>query len=160
MLSPTVMLQQIVNFLLLMVLLTHLLYRPVGNILRERRERIEAELNEADRQRNEARAFNEASQKELHQVHQEAREILERAARQGTRSREEAAAAARRDAKLYLERARENLDRERAQVWEELQGDLADLTILTAARIIGNVLDEESHERLVEELVITLEGEA
>ena len=47
---------QIVNFLIFVVVLYYLLYRPVGNIMKARRDKMEEDLHDAEKKRAEAQA--------------------------------------------------------------------------------------------------------
>ena len=52
-----------------------------------------------------------------------------------------------------LERARQEIQRERDIAIAQLRSEFADLTIRAAERVIGQALDADAHQRLIDEVL-------
>jgi F-type H+-transporting ATPase subunit b len=132
---------QAANFLILVWLLQHFLYRPVQNVIAERQHRTESVIAEAGA----AKAAAEQLQGELEQ---------QRAAiaRERDQALEQAHATAKAEAAALLERARgeaegllaeerQRLDQERADAAEAVRRDAIDLGVAIARRLLASAVD-------------------
>lgn len=144
---------QIINFSLLMVLLTALMYKPVLKMLDERATRIRESLEKAEEVKREAERTEQQFQARIQESRQEGQAILAQATKSGERLIEEARQRAREEGESLLTRARTEIEMERDRAITELQQRFADLTVLAASRVIGQSLDKESHARLIEQVL-------
>ena len=83
------LLSQIVNFVLLLVILRMLLYKPIVNMLDRRREKITTDLQEADKARSQAEAAKQEYEKQLDEAREERRSIVAQATEQAEKMKEE-----------------------------------------------------------------------
>ncbi len=143
------LLAYLVNFLVLLGVLYALAYRPLLRLLRERTERIERGLLEAEEARQAKASILEERQRILDTARREAlglvedarRRAEEEAAREGERASEE------RDASLR--RARRVREEDRRQALKELVDTGSDLVALAAEKVLGQVVDPEVHRQVI-----------
>lgn len=141
---------QIFNFLFMLVLLSALAYRPVLNMLKERKERIAQGLEDA-RVASEAREnAEEEAEKILSKAQQEASEILREANQRAERTAEEIREAAAREAQERRETAIIEGEQAKERMLGELRGQVASLAIAAAQKVIGEALDEKRQRILIE----------
>ena len=144
-------LAQVISFTIVAALLFKFAYKPILNVLEERRQRIAEGLANADKIKAEL-ARTEAMQ----------REVLEKANTQATKLIEEARAAAARvqeqetqkaiaQAEQIITKAREATTLERQRMLVELKREVATLVVQTTAVVSGKVLTADDQQRLVEE---------
>src|SRR5581483_11944040 len=145
------LLVQAINFLLLLYLLQRMAYRPLLRMMDQRRERIRNDLEEARRLREEAERTRNLYHEQLSRARDEARAILEEANNVSARIREQALLDAEAQNALLLQRAREEIEREKLAAVAELRREVADLVIMAASQVIGRSLDGQDQRRLVEE---------
>ena len=139
------------NFLIMLVILGALVYRPILNALQNRRQKIAQGLEDA-RIAADARANAE---REAHQIISEAqvrasqvvREATERAEAVGHEIREAAQAEAARERDLVMT----EVQQERERILSELRGQVAALSIAAAQKLIGEALDEKRQHALINE---------
>jgi F-type H+-transporting ATPase subunit b len=142
---------QVISFTIVAALLFKFAYKPILNVLEERRQRISEGLANADKIKAEL-ARTEAMQ----------REVLEKANTQATKLIEEARAAAARvqeqetqkaiaQAEQIITKAREATTLERQRMLVELKREVAALVIQTTAVVSGKVLTADDQQRLTEE---------
>jgi len=124
--------------------------------VREREERLERQIAEAERHRAEAATLLEEHRQLLAGAKAEAQEILARA--KGVAEKEHAAIAAkaREEAAQQLDRARRDIAEEKAKAVLELRREAVDLSMAAAAKLIEARLDSDANRRLVTEYLDTL----
>lgn len=149
--DPALLISQIVNFLLLLLVLRFLLYKPILNMLQERPEKIKEGLRYAEQVKEEAAAEREKHQKELEETRHKVEEAIARAKEKAEEERKTILAQAEQKAKKSLAKAREEAELERERILETLRGQVAVLAIAAANRLMGEALDEERQRRLVDE---------
>jgi F-type H+-transporting ATPase subunit b len=142
---------QAFNFLLLLFILQRFAYRPLLRMMDERRNRIRTDLDEARRLREEGERDRETYRLQLGRARDEARAVLEEANNVAARIREQAIIDAEQQNAVTLQRARDEIVREREHAIAELRREVADLAIIAATRVIRRNLTGEDQRRLVEE---------
>lgn len=149
---------QVVNFLILLFLLHRILYRPILRMMDQRRERIRTDLDEARELREAAERDRATYQRQLEQVRDESRAMLDEASGVAERIRAEARQQADEERARAVERAREAIQRERDHAIAELRREVADLAIDAASQVIRRDLDGPEQRRLVEEALAEVES--
>lgn len=144
---------QIVNFLLLLFLISRFAYKPILRLLDQRSERIKESLEAADRARQEAQQAEANIQAQLDAARREGQNIIEQAARSAGQLREEIQQVARQEAEAIVERAKADFALERQKAIAELRRQFADLTVAAAERVINESLDGAKHQRLISEVL-------
>ena len=139
------------NFSILLALLYIVGYKPILRMLNDRTERISNSLKEAEQVRSDSEASKEAMKKELDQARQEGQVLIAQAKELGNRYRDEERQKAQEEAKVFLERARKDIERERDTAIEEVRQHFAGLALIAAERIIERSLDKQSHMEVIEE---------
>ena len=144
---------QIVNFLLLLFLISRFAYRPILRMLDQRSERIKESLEAADRAWQEAQQAETNIQAQLDAARREGQQIIEQAARSAEQLREEIQQIARQEAQAIVERAKADFALERQKAIAELRRQFADLTVAAAERVINESLDRAKHQSLISEVL-------
>lgn len=145
------LLVQIFNFLIVMVILRALVYRPMLNLLDRRRKSIAQSLEDA-RVAAEARANAEKEAEEiLNKAQQEASREIRMATERAEQVAKDIAAAAEQDAVRRREDATEEAEQAKAQALGELRGQVAALAIAAAQKVIGETLNEKRQHALIDE---------
>ena len=142
---------QLFNVILLVVLLSRLLYRPVLNMLNERTQRIQDSLRDAEQVKQQLANAKRDYDAEIAKARQEAAGVLAQAQERARVQEAEIIAQARQEAERLRAEAREQALQERDQLLREVKGQVADLVTLTASRVLGAELQARGHDRLIEE---------
>lgn len=149
-----------VNFLILLFLLQRFLYKPVLSMLDERATKIRESVEAAERMRQETARADEQRAQALREARQQAEEAVTRAMQEAERIRAEARQAAQDEAQRIIARAEQEAAAERQQAMHELRGQVADLAVMAAGRVIGRSLDPQAHRAMVEEFLADGNGRA
>lgn len=145
---------QLINFGILLVVLRMFLYKPVLNVLEERKRRIEEGLNRAEQAAVQASASQDEARRVIEEARGQGREMVAAAQESAARLRAELEERARADAAQLVERARQEVQQERDQAIQQLRREFTDLTIAAAERVIGQSLDRTAHQRLIDEVLV------
>jgi F-type H+-transporting ATPase subunit b len=150
---------QIVHFLILAYILNRLLYKPVVNAFEKRKAKIADALAEAARVKTaadeERAAFEAKLSAERHESQTRLREAVARSEEAAERRLKEATV----EAEQIVARARAEADETRKHALAGLEGDIADLALVAAGRVLGEAVDEQRHRKLVDGFIKDQLGE-
>lgn len=150
------LLAQIVNFVVLLIILRAVLYKPMLRMLEGRKQRIAEGLQAAEVARQEAEAERARLEAQLDKERREAMDRIAAASKRGETLAAEIEANARQDAQRIIDEAREEAARERERIIAEAQGQIADLAMLAAEKVLGRELaDREAQAAYVNEFLAT-----
>ena len=144
---------QIVNFAILFGLLYLVAYKPIMRMLDERSRKIKESMEQAETMQKQASSAEEQIKKQLEAASKEGQERITRAARIGEEVKQRAQEEARQEAEALIARARTEIQHERDEAIGELRREFADLTILTAEKVIDRSLDKEAHRELIDKVL-------
>ncbi len=144
---------QIVNFVLLLIVLRLVLYKPVLRMLDERSNRIKESMDRAEQIKREAARTQEEFQAQLAEARRQGQEVVAQATQVGERLKEEARQDAQRQAEGIITRARAEIRMERDRAIAELRSQFADLTVLAVGKVINRSLDKRAHEQLISDVL-------
>jgi F-type H+-transporting ATPase subunit b len=146
----------LVNFVILVVLLRVLLYKPVKQLLENRKQRIAEGLDAAERAAADAAEQRSTFERELDEARGTAQAEAGKLAQQAEQVRHEVLHAAEQEAAEIKARAREEIEQERRQAAAELEQQAAELAMAISRKVVGAALDQAAQRRLVEQFVSDL----
>jgi F-type H+-transporting ATPase subunit b len=144
---------QILGFLLMVWILRRYAWGPVMSMLEARREKIAGEFKEADRLKAEAQGLKTRYETELKGIDAQARQRIQEAVAEGQRVAGEIKTQAQKDAAVRLERAADEIVREREKAKETLKQQVVALSIRTAEKILRQKLDDPAQRKLAGEFI-------
>jgi F-type H+-transporting ATPase subunit b len=146
-------LTQIVGFLILVWGMKKFAWGPVLATLEARRARIAAEFAAAERAQAEAGELKSRYEAELRGIDAQARQRIQEAVAEGQKAAGEIKAHAHQEAHRQLERAQDDIAREREKAKELLKQQVVALSMRTAEKILRTKLDDPGQRKLVGEFV-------
>ncbi len=147
------LISQIVNFTLLAALLYFVAYKPVLRMLDDRSTRIKKGLEDAEEASRRAAQMEQEFEQRMVQARREGQEIIAQSTQASEKVRQEILATARQEARLEIDKAKEEIVREREMAMAELRQQVADLSLTISEKVIGEALDEQRQRRLIEEFL-------
>lgn len=148
---------QLINFVLLLVILRAVAYKPIVKMLDERSERIRQSMERAEEIKAQAERTEAEFAQRIAEARREGQEIIGQAEKIAERLRQEETEKTRKLLEEQRERALEAIAREREAAVSELRKQVANLAVLAAGRAVGRSLDQESHQRLIREALAETE---
>ena len=142
-----------INFVVLLVLLKKVAYKPIIDKLDERADMARETVENAEKMSQEMARAEESVKAQIEAGRKEGQAIVAQAAEIGERVKTEAREEARREAEALIARARAEINKERTETLDELRREFVDITILAAQRVIDESLDRMKHQRLIEQVL-------
>ena len=147
---------QIVNFLILLLILQRLLYKPFLAKMQERTSTIQKALDEAKAARAEAARQQEENEARLRSAYAEAAAVREASLKEAAEESRKHIAAAQAQARKMVEDTKSQLDAEVRRAREELRREVGDLAVAVAEKLVHKSLREDDHRRIVAEAIATM----
>ncbi len=140
----------LIAFLIIFLILAKLVWPPVLEMMEKRQQKIQDDLDAAERSRLQAAEEAKSYEAKILDAHHEADAIVARAKREAEEVRSQVLARAQREAAEIISKAHDAVDSERHKAMIELSSSVVDLSVEIASKIIGNDLSEEEQRRLAE----------
>lgn len=147
---------QVISFVIVAILLQRFAYKPILQVLEQRRQRIAEGLANADRIKQELARTEAARQEVLSQANAQANRLIEEARAAAARVQEQETQKAIAAAEQIIAKAREAAAQDHARMLAELKREVGNLVVETTARVTGKILTTEDQRRLAEETTRTL----
>ena len=148
---------QIVNFVLLLILLSLFLYKPILRVLDERAARIRKGVKDADLADERLARIDADRNRRIQQAEREAKQIIAEAKEEARAERDRIVAQAHTEAEDLLSRERKEIEWERKHAVSKMREQITDVVIAATVKVIGQSLDETAHRRLIHEFLDELE---
>ena len=147
------------SFLLLIFLVKKYAWGNITSVLDERAEKISSDIDGAEEARKKAEELASKREAELAGSRTEAKMIIENAKETAEKSKADILAEAKLEAGRLKEKANQEIAQDKAEALQSVKGDVADLTISLAGKIISKNLDSQGHKELIDQYIDQL-GEA
>lgn len=147
------LISQIVNFTLLALLLYFVAYKPVLRMLDERSARINKGIQDAESASRRAAEMEQEFERQLTEARREGQEIVAQATQLSERAGQEILERAREESRAQIERAKEEIARERDLAMADLRRQVAELSVMISEKVLGEALDEQNQHRLIAEFL-------
>ena len=147
------------SFILLLVLIKKFAWSNITGIFEERAEKIASDIDRAEEARQKAEVLAQKREDELAGSRKEAKTIIENAKETAEKSKASILADAKLEAGRLKEKANQEIAQNKAEALQSVKGEVADLTISLAGKIISQNLDGYAHKELIDQYIDQL-GEA
>ena len=147
------------SFLLLIFLVKKYAWGNITSVLDERAEKISSDIDGAEEARKKAEELASKREAELAGSRTEAKTIIENAKETAEKSKADILAEAKLEAGRLKDKANQEIAQNRAEALQSVKGEVADLTISLAGKIITQNLDSQAHKELIDQYIDQL-GEA
>lgn len=149
---------QIINFLILVAILTKVAYKPLMQALADRQAKIADSLETAEQEKQAAEKLRQEYLAQLAEARTQAQAIVEKAAKLAEQTKEEMLKEAREESARLLKATQEEIARERDLAIAELKGEVVTLAVAAASKIIAQNMDETANAKIVDDFINNLDG--
>lgn len=143
----------IFHFLVLLLFLRLVVYKPLVNLLEKRQEFIANNVAAAEEERKQAEALRQQYLADMEKARLQAQEMIQKATKAG----EEQARQIIEEAKLEAAKVKDNalieIQREKEKAVVELRGHVATLAVLVAGKIVDEKMTADIQSGLVDEFI-------
>ena len=151
--EPGLLIWTMITFILLLVVLRLVAWKPLLSALEQRETTIRNSLDEAQRAREEAERLMAENQRILADANRESARLLEQGREEAERLRASLAQQAQAEAARLVEDARRDIQRERQLAVQDLKATAAELALAATGRLLGRSVSDDDHRRLVSEFL-------
>ena len=138
------------SFLLLIFLVKKYAWGNITSILDARAEKITNDIDEAEAARKKAEELAAKREAELAGSRQEATTILETAKEPAEKNKAHILSEANQEALRLKEKAQLEISQNKEEAMNSIKGDVADLTVNLAGKLLSQQLDSEGHRQLID----------
>ena len=150
-LDPGLFVWTILTFMLLFVLLAKFAWKPLLKALSEREEKIRSSLEQAEEAQQKLEQLNSESEKIIGKARSEAQSIVADGKAAAEKVRDEIEASAKEKANSIVSQAEKRIASEKKQAISEIRGEVGDLSIQIAEKLIRKNLSKEDNMALINE---------
>ena len=143
----------ILNFILLLIVLNKLLYKPIKQFLIERQQKISEDIDEAKASREEAEQLVVEKEDELKESADDIRKMKNAAKRDAESQATEIVKSAKNQEKKILKDTEDQLQNEKTKVMHEIECELATMISDLSAKFIGSKLDGKDDEKMIKKML-------
>ncbi|WP_270742871.1 F0F1 ATP synthase subunit B [Streptococcus constellatus] len=141
------------SFLLLIVLIKKFAWENITSTFEQRAKKISDDIDGAESARQKAEDLAQKRETELAGSRQEATTIIENAKETAEKNKAGILADAADEAGRLKEKANQEIAQTKAEAMNSIKGDVADLTVNLASKILGQKLDQEAHKELIDRYI-------
>lgn len=142
---------QCVSFLIVAGVLYKFAYKPILDILEQRRKTIAESLANADKIREELKQTEAARQEVLDKANAQANNLIQEARDAATKVLENESQKAIAQAEQIISKAREATEADRNTMMTELKAEIGRLVVETTGKVTGKILTVEDQKRLIDD---------
>lgn len=143
----------LINFLILMGVLTRFLYKPFLNMLAARKQSIKDALDNAELTNRRADEKMEQYSKRISKVEEESRKIIRTAKIKADAQARDIIEDARKEAGDIIAKAEKTIEKEKEKAMEEMKQEIAVLAVMAAEKIVEREIQRAGQEAIVEEVI-------
>ena len=141
------------SFLLLIILIKKFAWENITSTFEQRAKKISDDIDGAESARQKAEDLAQKRETELAGSRQEATTIIENAKETAEKNKAGILADAADGAGRLKEKANQEIAQTKAEALNSIKGDVADLTVNLASKILGQQLDQEAHKELIDRYI-------
>ena len=148
--NPGLIIWTIITFVIVAAILRGTAWKPLVKALQDREEKIRSSLEQAERAHQEARRILEENRRQLAAAEEQSARIIKEGRDLGERLKNELLEKAQAAARQTVEQAKGEIQREKETALTQLRGEVSDLAIAAAGKILDANLDTAQQRRLVD----------
>lgn len=154
--QPFQLLAQTINFVIMVVLLTKLLYKPVLKVLDERKKKIEEGLSYTEKMKKDMEKAQVKEEAMLKKAREQAKAIIDEAKRSAKSVEAELVADAHTEVENMKQRAKAEIEVERQDLIREVKVQAVELASAIAAKVIVESLNDASQKKILDKKISSL----
>ena len=154
--SWTSFVMQVAAFIVLLVIVIFVAYKPVKRILKQRQDYIEQEISDAQKDKAAAAINLAQSEETINESRRIANQIIDDARNQALVVKEEILAEARNEVAKMKQDAQEDIDRSRQEALDDIHNEMVEVALLTSSEILKREVNDTDNARLAKEIIESL----
>lgn len=151
--NPGLIIWTIIIFILLLILLRKIAWKPLIKALNNREETINAALENAEKQRKETEELLEKNKKLFAEANANSMKIINDGKEAAGKIKDDIISKANAESKKMIEQAKKEIELQKESVMEKIKDEIADVAIKAAEKIIVDNLDSKKQKKVIDEFI-------
>ncbi len=151
--TPTLLLTQVVGFLILMALLWRFAFGRIFGVIDERRDNIKAEYDQLEANRAQMDELRRQYEQRLAGIEAEARTKIQAAVQEAQALRDNLVADARQQAETIIAQGRNESERERQAAFLAMRRQIVSIAMTAAGKVVGENLSDARQTKMVDDFI-------
>lgn len=139
----------------LFVILSYLVFNPARDLLRRRQEKIQNNLDSAEKEKEDAKKLKLSYDEKLHHAEEEADGILSESRKKALKKETEIVDEAKAEAARILKRAEKEAALEKSKMRDDVKKEMISVATMMAGKMVSVSMSEAEQDKLIAE---TLDG--
>lgn len=135
----------------LFLIMSHLLFNPVRDMLEKRKQKIKDELDNAAADQKDAAKIKAEYEAKLKDINKEAEEILSEARKKALANENKIVAEAKEEATRIIQRANVDAELEKKKVVDEVKKEMVSIASVMAGKVVAASIDTSVQDGLIDE---------
>lgn len=144
---------QIINIGIILFVLNRFFFKKIGKIIEDRKKQIEDDMVRINQAQSEAAHKSAQYDDLLQHAREETNNILNKAREDGEMLRHKMHDEAEKEATAILSKARRDIEQEKVAALASIQTEIADLVVMSAAKVLEGEIKEETQEELLQSFI-------
>ena len=144
---------QVINFLILVILLRAVAYKPVARLLQQRSDKIKGDLDKAESDRKAAEQTLAQYKSQLSDAHKKAQEIVDKANLTARQEHDAAIEETRKEIERMKLAAQSEIENERNRAFDQMKSQIVSLSLAAASKVVSKNIDTKENDKLVNDFI-------
>ena len=140
-----------VNIFLLFLVASYFLFNPVRNLLKKRQDMIEADIEAAKKDKEDAAVLKSEYDEKIKAADKDADMILAEARKKGLAKEEQIIEEAKAEAGRIIDRANNEIELEKKRAAEDMKKEIIAVATAMASKVVSGKIDADIQESLVDD---------
>jgi len=147
--NPGLIIWTILTFLILLIILKKVAWKPILTALENREKGIEDSLNRAEQAKEEAQKILEENQATLSKAEEESKKIIDQSRVYADNLKEQMLKESKDQQQKIIEDASVEIERKKNAAFEELKNQIAEISVNAAEKIMKESIDAAKNKEIV-----------
>jgi F-type H+-transporting ATPase subunit b len=151
--NPGLIVWTVITFLILIILLKKIAWKPILDALDQREGSIRDSLEKAEKAKEEAQKVLQLNQANLDKAEEESKKIIEQSRSFAEKLKEQMLLETKQQSKKILEDATAEIERKKDEAFNNLKNQVAEIAINAAEKILKENLNQETQKKIVDRYI-------
>ena len=148
--NPGLIVWTILTFIILLIILKKVAWKPILTALETREKEIADSLNRAEQAKADAQKILEENQASLAKAEEESKKVIDQSRIYAENLKVQMLKESKEQAQKIIEDATAEIDRKKDAAFEELKNQIAEISVSAAEKIMKQNLDAEKNKQIVD----------
>ncbi len=151
--SPGLIFWTVVTFVILLLVLKKVAWKPILTALDQREAAIRESLQKAERAKDEAQKVLDENQANLAKAEEESKKIIEQSRSYAEKLKDQIIQESRQQAQKIISDASEEIERKKDSAFNELKNQIAEIAVNAAEKILKENISKETNKKIVDDYI-------